>query len=92
MAQRIYHDGQLKYTITSTDGSQCEIVTMPKVLVQNSSLSSEGFEEVFFSFLKGDASHKQAYERAEKLHESYFGKEKYSSYESFKATFYRSKR
>jgi hypothetical protein len=91
MSKRIYQDGELKYTISTTDGSSCEIVTMPKVLAQNSSLTAEGFEEIFFSFLKGNTTHTQAYDRAEKLHESYFGKQKYSSYESFKSVQYRNR-
>jgi hypothetical protein len=92
MRQKVYQDGELKYTITTTDGSSCEIITMPKVLIQQASLTYEGFEDVFHSFLKGDTSHKEAYYRAEKIHESYFGKEKYANYESFKSLQSRSRK
>lgn len=85
MSKRIYQDGQLKYTLTSTDGTACEIVVMPKVLVKDCSLTAEGFDEVFFSFLKGNVSHTEAYQKAEALHEHYFGKQRYKDYEVFKS-------
>ncbi len=72
-------------TLMSTDGSACDIVTMPKVLVKECSMSSDGFNELFFSFLRGNVTHTAAYEEAEKVHESYFEKRRYSSYESFKS-------
>lgn len=89
MKQEIYQDGKLRMTLQSTDGNGCDIVVMPKVLVKNCSMSAEGFEELFFTFCKGNVSHTEAYERAEGVHESYFEKRKYSSYESFKSAYYR---
>jgi hypothetical protein len=89
MKQHIYQDGKLKVTLQSTDDSGCEIVVMPKVLVKECSMSANGFEELFFQFLKGNVSHTEAYDKAEELHETYFEKRKYSSYESFKAIKYR---
>jgi hypothetical protein len=90
MSKRILsEDGKLLYTITSTDGTSCELVVMPKVMVKDCTMTAEGFDELFFSFLKGDTKHTEAYDRAEKMHEHFFGRQKYSSYESFKARYYR---
>jgi hypothetical protein len=83
MKREIYQDGQLKYTLQSTDGT-CDIVTMPKVLVKNCSMTADGFEELFFCFLKGNVTHTKAYEQAEEVHEQYFGKTRYSDYNSFR--------
>jgi hypothetical protein len=85
MKQEIYQDGKLKLTLTSTDGSRCDIVTMPKVLLKECSLTAEGFEGLFFTFLKGNISHTQAYEQAENVHYEYFEKRKYKDYEVFKS-------
>jgi hypothetical protein len=84
MKQEIYQDGKLKMTLISTDGSACDIVTMPKVLVKECSMSSTGFDELFFSFLKENVTHTQAYEQAEQVQ-----RRRYSSYESFKSVRYR---
>jgi hypothetical protein len=89
MTKEIYQDGKLKVTLQSTDGKACDIVVLPKVLVKECSMSANGFEELFFGFLKGNVSHTEAYDKAEEVHENYFEKRKYSSYESFKATKYR---
>jgi hypothetical protein len=89
MKQEIYQDGKLKMTLISTDGSACDIVTMPKVLVKECSMSSTGFDELFFSFLKENVTHTQAYEQAEQIHEHFFERRRYSSYESFKSVRYR---
>ncbi len=85
MKQEIYQDGKLKLTLVCTDGNSCDIVTMPKVLAKECSLSAEGFDDLFISFLKGNVSHTQAYEQAEQVHELYFEKRKYSCYHSFKS-------
>lgn len=89
MVHRVFQNGKHQLTIQSTDGSSCDIVVMPKSLVQQCSMTSRGFEELFFIFLKEDISHTEAYEKAEQVHENYFEKRKYSSYESFKAVQYR---
>lgn len=84
MRKEIYQDGKLKMTLTSTDGKGCDIVVMPKVLVKECSMSANGFEELFFGFLKGNVSHTQAYDQAEEVHESYFERRRYSDYDSFR--------
>jgi hypothetical protein len=88
MKHEVYQDGKLKMTLESTDG-RCDIVTLPKMLVKECSMSARGFEELFFIFLKANVTHTQAYEQAEVVHESYFEKRKYGSYESFKQIQYR---
>jgi hypothetical protein len=59
---------------------------MPKVLIKECNMTAKGFEELFFIFLKGNVSHTQAYEEAEKVHEAYFEKRKYLSFEVFKSS------
>lgn len=90
MKHEIYQDGKLKMTLVPTDGKACDIIVMPKVLVKECTMSAKGFDELFFHFLEPNVTHTAAYERAEQVHENYFGKTKYSSYESFKAVQYRS--
>lgn len=84
MKQEIYQDGKLKVTLQSTDGTSCDIVTMPKIIIKNCSMSAEGFDELFFQFLKGNVTHTQAYESAEEVHEKYFERRRYSDYDSFR--------
>jgi hypothetical protein len=86
MSKQISQDGKLLYTITSTDGTSCELVVMPKVRVRDSTMTADGFEELFFSFLKGDTKHSEAFEKANTMHEHYFGKPKYRDYEVFKSS------
>lgn len=86
MTKEIYQDGKLKVTVQSTDGKACDIIVMPKVLVKECSLTAEGFDELFFSFLKENVSHTEAYERAEIIHESYFEKRRYKDYEVYKSS------
>lgn len=83
MKHEVYQDGKLRMTLESTDG-RCDIVTMPKVLVKECSMSARGFEELFFIFLKGNVTHTQAYEQAEVVHENYFDRRRYSDYDSFR--------
>ena len=80
---------KMQYTFVSTDGGKCDIVTVSKDLLKNASMTSEGFDGLFFNELKTSITHVEAYEKAEEVHYSYFEKRKYSSYESFKAIMYR---
>lgn len=85
MKQEIYQGGRLKMTIQSTDGAACDLVMMPKMIAKECSMTAKGFDELFFCFLDQNVTHAQAYEKAEMVHENYFGRRKYSAFESFKA-------
>jgi hypothetical protein len=73
--------GRVKWTIESTDGniSSSDFVTV----VQNCTMSPAGFDELFFRFVNDSKTHVEAYERAEKVHETLLGKRRYSDYTSF---------
>jgi len=47
-------------------------------------LSPRGFEERFHNHCKNQKTYSAAYEETEKEYESYFGKRRYSSYDSFR--------
>jgi hypothetical protein len=47
-------------------------------------LTSKGFEEVFHHFSEVTKTQAKAYEMAEKVHVSIFGRERYSDHDSFK--------
>lgn len=92
MKQEIYQDGKLRMTIESTDGA-CDIITMPKVLVKNCSMSAEGFDDLVMSFYKNNVSHTEAYRMAESVHEHYFGRPRYTDHGSYKSSYsYRHKK
>ena len=42
------------------------------------------FDQVFEENLRGSKSYPDAYEKAEKEHEDFFGRRRYAGYESFK--------
>lgn len=79
----------IKYTFISTDGGKCDVVTIPKDLARNCSLSAESFNEIFYDALQTSVTHIEAYEKAEDVHYHFFEKRKYSSFESFKQIQYR---
>lgn len=77
---------EIKYTFTSTDGSKCDIVTVSKDLIMNCTMTSDGFEQAFFSEARTSTTYMEAYEKVEIFHEEMFGKRKYSDYNSFRNT------
>lgn len=84
MKQEIYQDGKHKLTIQSTDGDRCDLVTLPKLITKEASMSPRGFDELFFCFLGPGVTHVEAYEKAENVHQRYFDKPRYSDYDSFR--------
>ena len=55
-------------------------------------LSARGFQEKFHSNCKITKTYIKAYEETEKEYESYFGKRKYSSYDSFRVVMNRKRK
>ena len=47
-------------------------------------LRPDGFEERFHYYCRREKTYTSAYEEAEKEYESYFGRRRYSSYDSFR--------
>jgi hypothetical protein len=82
---QIYEDGQLKWTITDV-GSSNDIVVLPNSLAKNCNLTATGFDEVFYACMSSSHTNKEAYEKAEQIHVQYFGKTKYSDYDSYLAS------
>jgi len=56
---------------------------LPKRLAAGAVLSVESFDNLFFECLREEKIHTKAYEKAEEIHEQYFGTNRYSCYESF---------
>jgi hypothetical protein len=81
MKLEILKDGVVKWTIQPTDHnlSPHDIVAV----ISSVSMSPEGFDNLFFKFVNDSKTHKEAYERAEKVHETMFQRRKYSDYDSF---------
>ena len=79
----VFENGQLKWTIQDV-GSANDIVILSKDLASNCSMTYDGFSKVYFANVSACASNSEAYEKAEQLHVQYFGKRKYSDYNSFR--------
>jgi hypothetical protein len=76
--------GRVKWTIESTDRNVTsdDFVTV----VSHCSMSAVGFDELFFRYVNDSKTHTEAYERAEKVHETLLGRRKYSDYDSFRVS------
>lgn len=84
MKIELFREGELYLTIDYVGlGSSDDLVVLPKSLVKDSFMSKQGFEELFYECLKNTKKNIDAYEKAEEIHEQYFEKRRYSSYESF---------
>jgi hypothetical protein len=84
MKIELLRDGKLFMTVDYVGpGSADDLVILPKSLVKDSSLSQESFENLFHECVKGSKTYSEAYEKAEAIHEQYFDKRRYASYESF---------
>jgi hypothetical protein len=82
MKLEITKEGRVLWTIESTDGnlSQGDVVTV----ISNCSMNPKGFDELFFRFVNDSKTYVDAYERAEKVHETLLGRRKYSDYDSYR--------
>ena len=58
-----------------------KMVLIPEMVLKL--VKFEGFAEAYYEFCKTSATNADAYERVEELHEKYFGKRKYSCFQSF---------
>jgi hypothetical protein len=85
MKFELYRDGALYMTIETTGGDM-DLTLLPKSVVRGSALSPKSFEELFYKCTRESTNYVGAYEKAEQLHEEYFGCRRYSSYDSFRNT------
>lgn len=70
-------------SIESTDGD-VDFAILPKSLVKNSVLSQKNFEDLYFKYMRDSKTNVEAYEKAEQVHEQYFDRRRYSSFDSFR--------
>lgn len=82
MKIELFRDGHLYMTIDYV-GTTGELVVLPKSLVKDSSMSHESFENLFHECARESKTYTEAYEKAESIHEQYFEKRRYASFESF---------
>lgn len=76
-------NGTLKWTIESTENiREQDFVTV----IQNASMSTVKFIEMYYDYYGEMKDHQSAYERVETLHENLLGSRKYADYETFKSS------
>lgn len=76
-------NGRLTWTIQSTDGiREQDFVTV----IQNASMSTVKFIEMYYDYYTEMKDHQAAYERVERLHENLLGSRKYSDYDCFRSS------
>lgn len=80
---QVFKDGKLMYTLASIGQAQ-EISIVSKDIITKSNMTSEGFEELFFTELKQCRTHTEAYCKAENIHFETFGHNRYKDYDSFR--------
>ncbi len=81
----LFTGGRFLFSVI-VDCSVDELILVPRWLVNNASADAEGFDQLFFQAIKSSRTHLEAYEKAEVQHRATFGKNKYSSFESYKIT------
>ncbi|AWW32165.1 hypothetical protein DN752_19590 [Echinicola strongylocentroti] len=64
-----------------------EMMLVPKRVLKM--VSVDGFISCYYSMMKNRNTREEAYESCEDLHEKYFGRRKYSGFDSFKKILYR---
>lgn len=76
--------GNVKWTLESIGTFTDDVIVLPKTIARGCSMTASGFDELFFDKLKTSSTHIEAYEKAEGIHESIFGKRRYKEYDSFR--------
>lgn len=84
MKLELYQDGRLVVSVEPIGNVVSgDFTFLPKRLMKGCQLNAESFDDLFFECLKEQRTHEKAYNKAEEIHEQYFGTSKYSSYDSF---------
>ena len=82
----VFSNGNLLYSITGTDDfDPSDIAIVSRNLIEKATMSAEGFDDLFFTQLKHSNTHSEAYSKAEEIHLSTFGHQKYSNFDCFRA-------
>jgi hypothetical protein len=84
MKLELYRNGELYMVIEAVGQDIGDFTIIPKSIIQGSSLSHSSFEELFFKCTRETKTYVEAYEKAEQIHEEYFDKRRYASYDSFR--------
>jgi hypothetical protein len=83
----VYANGKLLYSITGTDDFKPEeVVIVTRKLIENATMTAEGFDDLFFEKLKDSRTHVEAYDKAEQKHFDTFGHNKYRDFDSFRVS------
>ncbi len=83
----LFDNGKLKWTMEPVgDVSQSDFVILPKTLVKGICMSADAFDRIFWSNVPNCETNRDAYEKAEQLHQKYFDRRKYSDYEVYKSS------
>jgi hypothetical protein len=80
---KVFENENIKWTITDV-GSSSDIVILPKSIAEECNMTYDGFSRIYYANVSGSNTNTEAYEKAEKVHIQYFGKRKYSDYDSFR--------
>jgi hypothetical protein len=79
MKIELFRGGKLYMTIEATgDMASDDLVILPKSITEGSCLSKQSFEELFYRCVKESHTYREAYEKAEEIHEHYFGRRRYT--------------
>lgn len=84
MRLELFQDGRLIVSVEPIGNVVSgDFTFLPKRIAKGCQLNAESFDDLFFECLKEVKTHESAYNKAEEIHEQYFGTSKYSCYESF---------
>ena len=84
MKLELYQDGRLIVSVEPIGNVVSgDFTFLPKRIAKGCILNADSFDDLFFECLKEQRTHEKAYNKAEQIHEQYFGTSKYSNYESF---------
>jgi hypothetical protein len=87
MTVQLFEDGKLKWTMEPVgDVSQSDFVILPKTLMVGGCMSADAFDRIFWANVTMSNTNRDAYEKAEQLHQQYFERRKYSDYETYKSS------
>lgn len=86
----VYSNGKLLYSITGTeDFDPGDIAVVSRKMIEQATISMEGFESLVKTEMVSSKTMKEAYEKAENKHSGMFGHTKYCDYNSYRITSYK---
>ncbi len=83
----MYQDGRLVVSVEPIGNVVSgDFTFLPVRIAKGCTLKADSFDDLFFECLKQERTHEKAYNKAEEIHEQYFGTCKYKNYESFQSS------